>query len=532
MNRSLLPLLLIALAGLIPSAEAASELSISEQEIAAHIRFLSHDLLEGRGIATRGGALAVTYLETMFRLFGLEPAFGDGYQQEIALRRVSSDPAAAMEFTSPDGASMTSACGDDFVAVMSLPDQPLPSDVELVYVGYGIVSERWQWDDYKDADLRGKVIVAHVNEPGADQGELFEGPSLTYFGRWTYKYQEAARHGAVGALLIHTTEEAGYDWTVVRNSGSGDFFFDPEAPDLLGLQAWITSDVAAKLFQQAGHDLGRLRSAAGQRSFRPIPLGIKLRLRAQYEYQNVVAHNVAGVVRGRGGDGRAIVLTAHLDHLGRGRAMDGDDIYNGALDNGSALSALLALARVVGAQAGTFESDVLFLAPDAEEEGLLGSDYFVRNSPVPPERIVANLNFELTNVWGRTRDLIAIGGRHSDLGEVIAQVAARHGMTVSPESAPEQGYFFRSDQLSFARAGIPAVWIDCGEKLVGEPEGAGTRLRQQYRATAYHRPSDEFDPAWELAGTVQLAEIVFEVLREIDGRNEPLGWKPDSSFQR
>ncbi|MCP4660834.1 MAG: M28 family peptidase [bacterium] len=532
MSRSLLPLLLISFAIWLAAVGVAAEVPISEQEIAAHIRFLSHDLLEGRGIATRGEALAVTYLETMFRLFGLEPVFGDSYQQEIVLRRVTSDPAASMELVSPDGASMSISCGDDFVAVKSLPAQPLPSDVELVYVGYGIVSERWQWDDYKDADLRGKVIVAHVNEPGPDRPELFEGRSLTYFGRWTYKYQEAARHGAVGALLIHTTEEAGYDWTVVRNSGSGDFFYDPDAPDLLPLQAWITSDVAARLFQQAGHDLEGLRSAAGQRSFRPIPLGIKLRLNAEYAYQNVVTRNVAGVVRGRGGDGRAVVLTAHHDHLGRGREMDGDDIYNGALDNGSAMATLLALARVVGAQAEPFASDVVFFAPAAEEEGLVGSDYFVRNSPVPTERIAANLNFELTNVWGRTHDLIAIGGRHSDLGDVIARVAARHGMSVSPESAPEQGYFFRSDQINFARAGIPAVWIDCGEKLVGEPEGTGTRLRQQYRATAYHRPSDELDPAWELAGTVQLTELALEILRELDGLEKPLSWKPDSSFQR
>lgn len=532
MSRALLPLFLIPFALWLAAPGFAAEVPISEEEIAAHIRFLSHDLLEGRGIATRGEALAVTYLETMFRLFGLEPAFGDRYQQEIVLRRVTSDPTASMDLVGPDDASMTIACGDDFVAVMSLPTQPLPSDVELVYVGYGIVSERWQWDDYKDADLRGKVLVAHVNEPGADRPELFEGRSLTYFGRWTYKYQEAARHGALGALLIHTPEEAGYDWTVVRNSGTGDSFYDPDAPDLLPLQAWITSAVAAKLFAQAGHDLEELRSAAAQRSFRPIPLGIKLRLNAEYAYQNVVTHNVAGVARGRGGDGHAVVITAHHDHLGRGREMDGDDIYNGALDNGSALATLLALARVVGAEAESFTSDVIFFAPAAEEEGLVGSDYFVRKAPLAPERILANLNFELTNVWGRTRDLIAIGGRHSDLGDVIDRVATRHGMIVSPESAPEQGYFFRSDQISFARAGIPAVWIDCGEKLVDQPEGAGTRLRQQYRATAYHRPNDEFDPSWELAGTVQLAEIVFEILRELDRLEKPLGWKPDSSFQR
>ncbi len=241
---------------------------------------------------------------------------------------------------------------------------------------------------------------------------------------------------------------------------------------------------------------------------------------------------MAGVARGRGGGARAVVLTAHHDHLGRGRPMDGDDIYNGALDNGSALATMLAVARVVGAQAATFDNDVIFFAPAAEEEGLLGSDSFVRNSPVPLDRITANVNFELTNVWGRTRDLIAIGAEHSDLGEVIAAIAAGHGMTVSPESAPEQGYFFRSDQLSFARAGIPAVWLDCGEQLVDQPAGAGTRLRRQYRATAYHRPTDELDPAWELSGTLQLAELVLELLRELDGREQPLAWKPDSSFQR
>ncbi len=522
---------LILLIGLLCLPGQAAE--ISTAEIAAHIRFLSHDLLEGRGIGTRGGALAVAYIETVFRAAGLEPVFADSFLQEFTLRRVQPDGAARMTFTA-DGQPEPGreyAFGDDFVAVSPLAAN-LKIDAELVYMGYGIVSDRWHWNDYKDVDLSGKIALIHVNEPGRDKPELFEGEALTYFGRWMYKYQEAARQGAAGVILIHDTEDAGYDWTVVRNSWSGANFLDPEAPDVSPLQAWIAGTVSADLFDLAGQDFAQLRAAAQEASFQPVPLGVKVQLELANSMSAVATQNVAAIARGTAEGNRAIVITAHHDHLGRRTDLEGDQIFNGAVDNGSALATLLALANHIAAQPEPFGHDVIFLAVAAEEEGMLGSAYFVRNPPLPVAEMAANLNLELTNVWGRTSDLIAIGARHSDLAAIIGKVAEEHRMTVSPESAPEQGYFYRSDQLSFARAGVPAVWIDCGEQLADGEPGLGTRLRQQYRATAYHRPADEFDPTWELTGTQQLTELILATIEAIDTRPGPVNWLPESGFQR
>ena len=522
-----------ALLSLLPSTDDLLDTAagVAREEIAAHIRFLSDDLLEGRGIGTRGGALAERYVEAMFRIFNLEPAFGESFLQPLDLRGVDPDDGMMLEFAGA-GDTISLEYGEDFVAVCPFPAEEHRFESELLYLGYGINSERWSWDDYKDVDVRGRILVMHVNEPRPDLPELFEGRALTYFGRWIYKYREAARRGAAGVLLIHSTADAGYDWTVVRNSWSGEAIFDPDAPNVLPLQGWISGEAAERLFDLAGIDLADLRAAAQERSFRPVPIGVAVRFAARNSYRDVSVNNVVGVVRGGGQGGRAIVVSAHLDHLGRGNAVDGDDIYNGAIDNGSAVATLLSLARIFGAHPGALENDVVFLACAAEEEGLIGSSYFARHPNLPAERIIANVNFELTNVWGETSDLLAIGARHSDLADLIADLAARHGMIVSPDQAPEQGYFYRSDQFSFALAGIPAVWFDCGETVVGRPPGWGSERRREYRARSYHRPSDEFDPSWELAGTRQLIRLTTELLIEIDRSAESLGWKPDSPFGR
>ena len=506
---------------------------VTTDEIAAHIRFLSDDLVEGRGIGARGGYLAELYIETMYRHYGLEPAFGESYRQEVTLQGATPDPETVLEFIAPGGEKSSFDFGEDFVAVYPFPRSEKTLEAELVYVGYGIVAPGYEWDDYKDTDVRGKIVVIQVNEPRPDLPELFEGRTLTYFGRWIYKYQEAARQGAAGALLIHSTEDAGYSWSVVRNSWAGEAFFVPGTPDVLPLRSWLSGGTALKLMAMAGKDLAAQRAAAQERSFQPVPLGVRVRITADNKYRKVISHNIVGVARGKAPaqSAKAVVFSAHHDHFGIGEG-EGDQIYNGALDNGSALAALLAMARVCGENQGTLSHDVVFLACAAEEELMLGSDYFVRNPSLPAERIVANLNFEMTNVWGEADDMLAIGAQYSDLQELIEGVAAGHGMTVSPESAPEQGYFYRSDQVSFARAGIPATWIDLGEKLRGRPEGYGKKLRDDYRANCYHQVTDEFDPEWELTGTQQIIRLCTELLLAIDRRAEPIRWKEHSPFRR
>ena len=512
----------------------ATAAAIRAEELAAHVRILSHDLFEGRGTGVRGGELAELYIETMYRHYGLEPAFDDSYKQKVLLRGVTPDPEAEFQFIAPSGEKVGARHGEDFVAIFPFDGAYRSVEAELVYVGYGIVSEAWDWNDYKDFDAKGKILVMHVNEPRPDLEEMFEGRTLTYFGRWMYKYQEAARQGAAGVLLIHSDEDAGYAWAVVRNGWGGETFFLPDAPDVPPLEGWISGAMAESLMRLAGRELSELRASAQERDFQPVPLGVSLRFAAESKYREVVTHNVVGVVRGKAGpaEAEAVVFSAHHDHFGYNIEIDGDDIYNGAIDNGSALAALLGMAKICGTHPGELNHDVYFLACAAEEEGMLGSDFFARNPPIPAARIVANLNFEMTNVWDETDDMIAIGARYSDLEEIIDGVCQRHEMTISPDSAPEQGYFYRSDQLSFARAGIPAAWIDCGEKIRGKPEGYGKQLRDDYRANTYHKPSDEFDPEWSFAGTRQLMLLATEILLEIDKRTEPIGWKAHAAFSR
>lgn len=528
---------IIAICCLLPLFGAPQEISersvsITRAEIAAHIRFLSHDLLEGRGIGTRGGALAEEYMETMFRLFGLEPAWDGGYMQEVRLRRVSADRNAKLTF-SRNGTSLDFAFGGDFVALAPVPTDSDTFSAELVYVGRGIVAEAWNWDDYKDVDVRGKIVVMFVNEPGVDNNDLFEGRALTWYGRWMYKFIQAAQKGALGALLIHSREDAGYDWTVVYNGWSGNNFYSPDAPDMIPLRGWIAGPTAAKLFQLAGQDLTALRAAADSRDFRPVPLGVTATVRVKNAYEEIVTRNVAAIAKGRGGaDAPAIVVSAHHDHLGIGNVEDGDNIYNGALDNCSASATMLALARHYGAHQGELDCDVIFLSCAAEEEGFGGSGYFVRYPPVPLTRMVANINLEMTNIWEETSDLVAIGARHSQLDDLITALAARHNLTVSPEAAPEQGYFFRSDQFSFALAGIPAVWFDAGDTPVGGEPHAGAHHMQDYRANRYHRPADEFSEDWPLQATVQVARLAVELIGDIDKRGMALDWKPGAAFKR
>lgn len=537
LTRSLLPAaaLLSALASPLalaaPPAGGVEPRRVTRQEIAAHLRFLSSDLLEGRGVGTRGGRLAESYVESVFQRNGLEPAFGGSYRQELELRRVVPDPAMTLVAEGKGGTASLGTLGTDYVATFPKPATKGSVEAELVFAGYGIEAAPWKWDDFKDADLKGKVLVVLAGEPGGDDPALFEGKALTYFGRWTTKFEMAARKGAAGVLLVHSVAGAGYSWDVVRNGWTRGSSFDPARTDLLDLLGWLSEAKGEELLRRAGLDLAALRKRAESRDFRPVPLGLKLRAAGNPSYETVKTANVAGIVRCGKPGAPAVVISAHHDHLGVGNPEKGDAIYNGAIDNGSALAAMLALSRYYG-ERRPGGVDLLFFSPAAEEEGLIGSAFFARNPPLPAARMAADLNLEMTAVWGEAKDLVAIGARHSELQEVIEAVAKRHGMTVTPEANPEQGFFFRSDQFSFARAGVPGAWIDLGDQLATKPAGSGKALRDAYRLQRYHHPNDEFDPAWELAGTVQLCGLITEIADEIDRRGGKLAWKPGAPFSR
>ena len=506
---------------------------VTPSELGAHIRFLADDLLEGRGPGTRGDRLAQAYIESVFRAGGLRPAFGESYRQEVPIRLVTTDPKTILSFSGAAGNVEAGRAGEDFVAVLPRPESAGTVAAEVVFAGFGIEAKEWGWDDFKGTDVKGKVLVLLAGEPDGGDPALFAGPVLTHHGRWREKLRKAAQRGAAGVLVVHTREGSGYAWEVVRNSWTGTVVRDP-AEAVLFLEGWLQEPTARRVVRASGFSLEELRAAAGRRDFRPLALPLKLELRSATKYENAVSGNVAGLIRGRGAPATSpvVVVSAHHDHLGIGEPEGGDSVYNGALDNGSALAILLALSRRIGARAGELPVDVLFLAPAGEESGFIGSALFTRQPPFPLSRIAANLNLEMSAVWGPARDVVAIGGSESALGEIVAAVAKREGLRMAPEPAPEQGFLFRSDQYSFLQAGVPAIWIDLGDDLVDTPPGTGLARREQFRAKRYHRPSDELDPAWELTGTVQLTRLVELAIEEIGARGGRVPWRAGSPFRR
>lgn len=528
----------IAVLLLVPLALGARALAIdvppvTPAELGAHLRFLSDDLLEGRGPGTRGDRLTQAYVEAVFRASGLSPAFGESYRQEVPIRLAAPDGRTTLEFSGGAGAASAGRFAEDFVAAFPNPAAAGRVSAGVVFGGFGIEATEWDWDDFKGVDVKGKVLLLLSGEPGGDDPALFAGKALTAHGRWRTKVEVAARQGAAGVVFVHTPEGAGYGWEVVRNGWTRPVAFDPaNAP--LSLEAWLTEAVAARVARAAGTSLADLRAAAGRPGFRAQPLPLTVEARGTATYETPVSANVAGVVRGKGPAGSApvVVVSAHHDHLGISTPENGDAIYNGAIDNGAALAILLALSRRVGARAGELPVDVLFLAPAAEEAGLLGSARFVARPPMPLARMVACLNLEMSAVWGPSRDVVAIGAAGTPLAPVLEAVAKREGLRVAPDPAPEQGFFFRSDQYSFARAGIPAAWVDLGDDLVGTPPGTGRARREEYRAKRYHRPKDELDPAWELTGPAQLARVVELAIDEIGARGSKAAGKPGGPATR
>jgi Zn-dependent M28 family amino/carboxypeptidase len=510
---------------------------IQERQIRAHIEFLSSDLLEGRGPASRGGALTERYLAAQLRAAGVAPASGDSYFQRVPIDIVAADR-ATLRAVASGRATGTLRHPDDVVVWAGSSIERSTANAPVVFVGYGTTAPEFRWDDFKDVDVRGKILLVLVNDPPAPPREpnLFGGVGMTYYGRWTYKFEEAERRGAAGMLIVHNTERAGYGWATVVGSWAKEQRMlprDPNLPTPLGFRGWITEDRAADLLRQAGLDLARLRRDAESRAFRPVETGITL----DVSFTNTVSHlesqNVVGVIRGSDPEARAehILLSAHWDHLGIGPAVDGDSIYNGALDNASGTANLLEIARVLAAGPALPRS-VLVAFVTAEESGLLGSAFLAQNPLVPTDKIVANLNVDGGNVLGETRDLTVLGDTKSSLGPALAQLIAPRGMVISPDAFPERGYFYRSDHFSFAKLGVPSVSIGEGDTFVGRPDGWGKTQAEDYTSKRYHQPGDEYDPAWDLRGAVQLSDIVLEFTRALARSRDWPTWNADAEFRR
>lgn len=510
--------------------------AITTAEIDGYLRFLSSDLLEGRAPATRGGELTTAYLASQLRAFGLRPGNDTSYLQSVPIDVVAAD-ASTMRVAASGAAAASMRHPDDVVVWAGSATEHSLARGELVFVGYGANAPEYRWNDFKDVDVTGKVLLVLVNDPPAPAAEpdLFGGKAMTYYGRWSYKFEEAERRGAVGMLIVHTTEAAGYPWQTVVGSWSREQRMAPRpaaGPAPLGVRGWITDSMATTLLRRAGLDLNDLRARAARRDFRPVATGITLEM----EFRNSVKHqrsdNVVGIVRGvdRRLRDEYVVFSAHWDHFGIGPVVRGDSIYNGALDNASGTADLLAVARAAAAGTAPRRS-LLFVFVTAEESGLLGSAYFAENPTVPGDKIIAALNVDGGNLLGRTRDLRVLGDTKSSLGPSLANYARPRGVRLTPDPYPERGLFYRSDHFSFAKAGIPAVSIAAGNDYIGRPRDWGVQQIDDYTSNRYHQPSDEYRPDFDLNGAVQLSEIVLGFGRMLANTEDVPTWNRDAEFR-
>jgi Zn-dependent M28 family amino/carboxypeptidase len=529
-----------------PQAEQAAWKDIHASSMLDNIKVLSSDKFEGRAPATEGEKLTLDFLQTQFRELGLKPGNPDGsYLQKVPMVGITADPSAELVFRGADPAKeLKLKYADDFVAWTKRVTPEARLDSDLVFVGYGVVAPEYHWDDYKGAELRGKTLVMLVNDPPVpdpkDPSRLdpktFKGKAMTYYGRWTYKYEIAAKMGAAGALIVHETGPAGYPWGVLKSSNTGEQFDLVRADknfSRCAVEGWITRPEAEKLFALAGKDFDALKKTAVSRAFHPVDLGVKAELTLHNTLREVDSYNAVGKIEGSDPKLRDqyVIYTAHWDHLGIGPAVNGDRIYNGAVDNASGVAGLLELARAFRAVNPAPRRSILFLSVTAEEKGLLGSEYYAEHPLYPLTRTVAEINMDGLNVHGRTRDIEVIGLGMSTLDDEVQTVAAEQGRVVKPDAEPEKGYYYRSDHFNFAKQGVPALDMESGVEYVGRPAGWGLEKRREYTENDYHKPSDQVKPDWNLAGAVQDLDLLFSVgYRVANTATFPI-WKPGSEFK-
>jgi Zn-dependent M28 family amino/carboxypeptidase len=493
------------------------------------VQFLASDLLEGRGVGQRGGDLAVAYIATQLELAGAKPLAGGSFLQPVPLTSVAVEPGATLE-ASAQGKRASFAWLDQFVGTSQLQEPLAAFDAEAVFVGHGISAPEFGWDDYRGTDVKGKIVVLFTNEPPSDDPKFFGGKALTYYGRWSYKYEEALRRGALGAVILHTTPTAGYGWQVVRGSWGRE---EPQVRRKPGAAAlaftgWVTTEAGEQLVGLAGRTVPELLKLADTRGFKPFPLGIRLRGKLNLKLREIETHNVAAIVRG--GDpavaGEAVVFSAHWDHLGLGEAVNGDRIYNGAVDNATGCAMLIEMARAWAALEPKPKRSAVFLAVTSEESGLLGSKYYAENPLIPTGKTAANLNFDAFYPFGRTKDVVMNGAERTTLWPLVEQVARRFQLTIKPDPRPEQGSYFRSDHFSMARVGVPAFSINMGDEFEGRPAGTGAKIFAEFNTRHYHQPSDEIRAEWDFAGMEHLARFGMALGLEIANQEKLPTWQP------
>ena len=522
------------IAGLPPEARAAAA-SIDPAKIRAHVRFLSLDLLEGRGPGTRGDSLAAEYIATQFELAGLQPAGDNGtYFQRVPLYAVHTDEEKTKFALVPaSGQPVDLAYGTQVVSKDQTGQATADFDAPIVFVGYGINAPEYKWNDYEGVDIKGKVALVIVNEPPSDDPKFFNAKALTYYGRWTYKYEEAARRGAVGVLIIHREDLASYPWDVVRNSQAIEkSYLEGDSTTTLRAAAWIQHSVAQQLMTIAG--LGNVDQEiekAGKRGFHAVELPMKLRAHIESDVRRYNSTNVIGKISGDSQNQQAVLYSAHYDHLGVDKNAKGDKIYNGAVDNGTGCGILLELARVFGRAAPHPPHDVYFAAVTAEEQGLLGSQYLGMHPPIPASHFSLDLNYDALMPLGIPLSADVSGAERTDFWPTIQTVAKAFKLELMPDSNPMAGHYYRSDHFSLARYGIPAFSIGEGDLFEGHPPEWGRAQGDDYTAHHYHQPSDEFHADWDFRGDAKMAQFGFVLGWLASAQTKPIEWKPGDEFE-
>jgi Zn-dependent M28 family amino/carboxypeptidase len=513
---------------------AAQINSISGTRIRAHTKYLSSDVMEGRGVGSRGEAVATEYLASQFALMDALPAGDNGtYFQRVPL--VGIEPTAAVTLSaSAKGRTIAFRWLDEFVGGSERQQALAQFDAEAVFVGHGIVAPEFQWDDYKGVDVRGKVVVLFTNEPDSTDPEFFGGPALTYYGRWTYKYEEADRRGAAAVIIIHTTPTAGYGWNVVRNSWAREQPYVALAPGApaLSFAGWVTSEAAARMLATTGYKVDALLKASNARGFRPIPLGLRIRGRVPSKIRQINTRNVAALIPGSDPayKDQAVIFTAHWDHLGVGAAVKGDNIYNGAVDNATGCAILLEMARAWSALDQKPRRSALFIAVTAEEGGLRGSEFYATHPYFPPGKTALALNFDGYFPAGITKDVSVGGAERTTVWGTIEEAARRLNYEIKPDPHPEQGSFYRSDHFSMAKIGVPAFSIEQGEEFAGKAAGYGRKLFDEYNERSYHQPSDEFHDDWDFAGLENVARFGFLIGTSVANQEKLPTWRAGDEF--
>jgi Zn-dependent M28 family amino/carboxypeptidase len=523
------------IASLPPDAQQAMA-SIDPEKIRAHVKFLAHDLLEGRGTGQRGGDIAAEYIATEFSLYGVKPAGDNGsYMQKVPMVGILTVDGTTFSLVPQKGAPLDLTNRTDYVAMDETGQTSTDIDAPIVWIGYGIDAPEFNWNDYKDADVKGKVLLMIVNEPPSDDAKFFNGKALTYYGRWTYKFEEAARKGAAGVMLIHKTEMASYGWEVVRNSWGGErsYLRNDSAPRLK-VASWVQLEVARRLLQGCGKNLDEMMAAAQKPGFKAEPLPASLKAHITSKVRPFDSNNVVAMLTGSGPklNEQAIVYSAHYDHLGIVPGMPGDNIYNGANDNATGVGILLEIARAYSTAKQAPSRSVYFVSVTAEEQGLRGSEYFGKHPPVPAKEISLDLNYDDVAPLGVPEEVQVAGAERTTFYPAVQKMAKQFGLTIVPDPNPNAGHYYRSDHFSLARVGVPSFSIGEGELYKGHDRQWGVQKAKDFVANDYHHPSDEYHPEMDFAGDAVMARFGFALGWEAATQPAEVGWVPGDEFDK